>query len=276
MPPADGPAARSDADDSPGALRDLAAELAVEAGRVALAGRRAEPASRDLGGDTKSSATDIVTRFDRAAEESIVSTLARRRPGDGIVGEEGADVAGASGFVWLIDPIDGTTNFVYDLPAWCCSVAVARHGVTLAGAVYVPVLDELYSAALGEGATLDGRPIAPSAETDLARALVATGFSYLPDARRAHAAAVASLIGEVRDIRRMGSAAIDLCSVAAGRVDVYFERGLNPWDMAAGELIAREAGAITSDFVGGPVSPDALVVAAPGVHAAFLHALTAR
>lgn len=273
MPPAEHPAEPSP--EQVAELRELATTLALDAGAVAFAGRRSEPDANDLGSTTKSSQTDIVTRYDRAAEETIVATLRRLRPDDAIVGEEGTDHAGRSGYAWYIDPIDGTTNFVYDQPAWCCSVAVAHHGVTVAGAVYVPALDELYSAGLGLGATCNGRPIHPTGESELIRTLVATGFSYDPDNRRRHAAVIAGLIGDVRDIRRSGSAAVDLCSVAAGRVDVYFERHLNAWDMAAGELIAREAGAITSDFGGDPARPAEMLAAAPGVHAAFL-ALLAR
>jgi myo-inositol-1(or 4)-monophosphatase len=250
-------------------LRELASSLALDAGAVAYAGRRSA-AAHDLGADTKSSLTDVVTAFDRAAEATIVERLQRERPGDAIVGEEGTDQAGTTGYAWYLDPIDGTTNFVYDLPTWCCSVAVAYDGEMLAGAVYVPALDELFSAGLGHGATLNGAPIAPSATTDLGLALVATGFSYAAEARRAHAETIARLIGSVRDIRRMGSAAIDLCFVAAGRVDAYFEGPLNPWDMAAGDLIAREAGAITSDFAGNSVRPEQTLAAAPGLHAAFL------
>lgn len=257
-------------DPDPGSLRDLAASLALDAGAVAFAGRRSSAASGELGSDTKSSLTDVVTAFDRAAEATIVERLRSERPDDAIVGEEGTDQAGTSGLAWFIDPIDGTTNFVYDLPAWCCSVGVARDGEMVAGAVYVPALDELYAAALGHGATCNGRPIGAAATTDLGRALVATGFSYLADNRRAQAGTVARIIGSVRDIRRMGSAAIDLCFVAAGRLDVYYEQYVNAWDIAAGELIAREAGAITTDFVGGPARPGEVLAAAPGVHPAFL------
>lgn len=257
----------------PSALRDLAASMALDAGAVAFAGRRAAAATSDLGRATKSSATDLVTEFDRQAEAAIVERLRRDRPDDAIVGEEGTDQAGTSGYAWYVDPIDGTTSFVYDLPTWCCSVGVALDGEMIAGAVYVPALDELFAAAAGHGATCNGIPITPSPTVDLALALVGTGFSYQADARRRHAEQVARLIGDIRDIRRMGSAAVDLCFVAAGRLDVYFERGLNPWDAAAGELIAREAGAITSDFTGGPARPAEMLAAAPGVHTAFVELL---
>jgi len=252
-------------------LRALCTRLAHEAGTVALRGRRA--AGRHLAGDTKSSRTDVVTEYDRAAEALIVEELRRLRPADAIVGEEGTEDEGTSGYAWFIDPIDGTTNFVYDHAAWACSVGVSRDGEMLAGAVYVPPVDELFSASLGDGATLNGSPIAVSSETDLSLALVGTGFTYRPAGRIAQAKVVAELIGQVRDIRRLGSAAVDLCMVACGRLDVYFERHLNSWDAAAGELIAREAGAITSDFAGNPARPEEMLAAAPGVHGAFLVAL---
>ncbi|MGH9133586.1 MAG: inositol monophosphatase family protein, partial [Ilumatobacteraceae bacterium] len=171
---------------------------------------------------------------------------------------------------WYIDPIDGTTNFVYDLAPWSTSVAVARGGVTIAGAVFVPVADELFAARLGGGATLNDAPIRCSGETDVSLALVATGFAYLPARRTAQAALIARMIANVRDIRRSGSAAVDLCSAAAGRVDAFFEQHLNAWDSAAGELIAREAGCRTSDFRGGGPDPSNLVAAAPGIHAALI------
>ncbi len=253
----------------PSELRALAERLARGAGEIALAGRR----TVELDRATKSSATDLVTQFDRAAEEFVVSQLRSERPNDAIVGEEGTSIAGTSGYEWFVDPIDGTTNYVYDQPAWSCSVAVARDGEMLAGAVYAAPLDELYSASRHQGATRNGAPILVSGADELAQALVGTGFGYDPDQRTAQARVVAGLIGKVRDIRRLGSAAFDLCMVACGRLDAYYERDLNAWDAAAGELIAREAGAITSDFGGGPARPAQLVAAAPGVHAALLAAL---
>lgn len=251
-------------------LRTLAESLARGAGDLALAGRRAAASGGSLGGGTKSTKTDIVTEFDRSAEELIVSALRQLRPDDAIVGEEGTADDGTSGFAWYLDPIDGTTNFVYDQPAWSTSVGVALHGEMVAGAVFIAPLCEMFSAALGEGATLNGHPISVSAESDLALALVGTGFNYRSDLRRHQAERLAGMIAEVRDIRRLGSAAIDLCFVAAGRLDVYFEEHLNSWDAAAGELIAREAGAITSDFSGGKCRPEELVASTPGVHRELL------
>lgn len=242
----------------------LASRLAVQAGELALGGRRA---AQDVGLDqgTKSSATDLVTVFDRAAERCIAEALEDARPDDAIIGEEGTDEAGTSGISWYVDPIDGTTNFVYDLPLWSTSIAAADGDGMLAAAVYVPVLGELFAATRGGGATLDGSPIRCSDREDLALALVATGFAYDAARRRQQAEIVTDLIGRVRDIRRLGSAAIDLCYAAAGRYDAYFETGLNPWDAAAGELIAREAGCRTGDHHGGPPVPGELLVATPAI-----------
>lgn len=247
-------------------LRRLAEELARAAGELALEGRRGLGPGRRARHDTKSSATDPVTEFDRAAERLLVDELSRRRPDDELVGEEGARRPGSSGLAWHLDPIDGTANFVYDLPAWCSSVAVVDEHGSLAGAVFVPVTGELFSAARGAGATLDGQPIRSSDATELEQALVATGFSYLPERRRRQAELIAELVPHVRDIRRLGSAAIDLCLVAAGRVDAYYERHLNSWDLAAGVLIAAEAGAATSDLAGGPASSEITVAASRGIH----------
>jgi myo-inositol-1(or 4)-monophosphatase len=254
-------------------LRALAVELARKGGEIALAGRRAASNLAALGGSTKSSATDLVTQYDRAAEGAIVDTLRQRRPGDAIVGEEGTADDGDSGYAWYIDPIDGTTSFVYDQPTWSCSVAVAHAGAVVAGAVFLPVLGEMFSAGAGAGATCNDHPIAASGTDQLELALIATGFSYHADVRRQQATRLAGMIGEIRDVRRTGSAAVDLCFVAAGRVDAYFEIGLNAWDSAAGELIAREAGAITSDFEGRASRPEQMLAAAPGVHAALLELL---
>jgi myo-inositol-1(or 4)-monophosphatase len=242
-------------------LLDLAVGRARAAGDAALAGRRASAVSAA----TKSTATDLVTAFDKAAERTIVEGLAAARPDDGIVGEEGTNRAGTSGVEWFVDPIDGTTNFVYDLPAWTTSIAAADATGMLVGVVYAPALGELFAGERGGGATLNDRPIRASACTDLALALVGTGFAYDAARRQAQAAIVAELIGDVRDIRRLGSAALDLCFVAAGRYDAYFETGLMSWDAAAGELIAREAGCRSGDHHGGPPRPAELLVATPRI-----------
>jgi len=255
-------------------LLELACRLAVEAGDLALSSRRGLDTTA-LGTATKSTTTDLVTDLDRAAERLVVEGIRAARPDDAVVGEEGTERAGTSGISWFVDPIDGTTNFVYGVPAWSTSVAAADDGGALVGAVYAPAIGELFAATRGGGATLDGEPIACSGLTDLSRALVATGFSYRPQRRREQAAVVEHLIGDVRDIRRLGSAALDLCYVAAGRFDAYFETGLNAWDMAAGELIAREAGCRVGNFAGGPFVPDEVLAATPGIFDGLSKLLTA-
>jgi myo-inositol-1(or 4)-monophosphatase len=244
-------------------LATLAGDLARDAGRVVVEMRSSVVGSAT----TKSSPTDPVTEADKAAEAIVVGGIERARPDDGIVGEEGTDRSGTSGLVWYIDPIDGTTNYLYDIPAYSVSIAVGEQGGPIrCGAVYNPVADELFEATAGGGATLNGRPIGVAAQTDLAAALVATGFGYRAERRRAQAAVVAELLPTVRDIRRMGSAALDLCWVACGRFDAYYEGGLNRLDFAAGWLIAAEAGAVCDDLRGGPPSTGFLVASAPGVH----------
>ncbi|MCU1365207.1 MAG: inositol monophosphatase [Ilumatobacteraceae bacterium] len=242
-------------------LRRLAEDLAVRAGTMVFEARRAGTGTID----TKSTPTDMVTEHDRASEQLIVGAIRTARPDDAIIGEEGTADAGTSGIQWLIDPIDGTTNFMYGLPGYAVSIAAVDEHGSLAGAVYVPATRELFSAARGEGATLDGAPIHCSTTTDLGQALVATGFNYSRDVRVVQAARIARMIGEIRDIRRLGAAAPDLCSVAAGRVDAYFEEGLGAWDLAAGVLIASEAGCITGDFTGGRVRPAEVLVANPAL-----------
>jgi myo-inositol-1(or 4)-monophosphatase len=250
-------------------LLELACELATLGGTMAADGWRQDVAvgtsRRTMAAATKSSLTDVVTRHDRAAEASIVATLAQRRPDDAIVGEEGTQRAGNSGLSWYLDPIDGTTNFLYGFPLWSTSVGVADPDGSVAGAVFVPATGELFAAARGRGATRNGEPIRASTESDPALALVATGFAYLPSRRADQGRRMASLLPQVRDVRRGGSAAIDLCYAAAGIVDAYFEDGLNSWDVAAGELIAREAGCRTGDFSGGPARPEQLLAAPPGL-----------
>lgn len=258
-------------------LRELCVGYVRAAGVLAREGRIAARDGGGLGEFTKSTATDMVTRFDRAAEEVIVAAIRSDRPDDAIIGEEGADQPGTTGLAWHVDPIDGTTNFVYDLPTWACSVGVTFDGVGVAGAVYAPMVDELYAASIepdgAATATLNGRPISASTATDPALALVATGFAYRAETRAAQARRFAFLAGELRDIRRFGAASYDLCLVASGRVDAYYETGLNSWDMVAGDVICRAAGARTSDWSGGPVRPAELLAAAPGLHQALLDLL---
>lgn len=239
----------------------IASELAQAAGDMALAGRKA--GLRNV--QTKSTATDMVTEFDRASEKLIVEGLRERRPLDAIVGEEGASVTGTSGITWYIDPIDGTTNFLYDLPAWAVSIGAQDSNGPLAGVVYVPALGEMFSATRGGGAFLNNSPIRCNSISDISQALVCTGFSYSSDQRTIQANRVAQFIHQIRDIRRAGAAAIDLCFVACGRIDAYFEENLHQWDISAGILIAHEAGCRSGDFSGNQARPEEILTSAPAI-----------
>ena len=250
---------------SPGALVALARDVARQAGAVLLRATGTE-ARRGLaaGATRKSSRTDLATDADRASEALVRKAISAERPDDTILGEEEGETAGRSGLTWIVDPLDGTTNFVYGFPAWAVSIAVAdRHGA-LAGVVHDPLRDETFEATRGGGAFLDGHRLALGAPPPLAEALVATGFGYDADRRRRQAALLPRVVPAVRDIRRAGAAALDLCWVGAGRLDAYYEAGLKPWDRAAGLLVAAEAGAGHVEL-DGPVDVPTLVVAAPGL-----------
>jgi myo-inositol-1(or 4)-monophosphatase len=214
---------------------------------------------------TKSSATDMVTEMDRAAEQLIVGRLLGARPDDGVLGEEGSDRTGTSGVRWIVDPLDGTTNYVYRHPGVAVSIAAEVAGVVEAGVVMDVVTGDAFRAVRGAGATRNREPISVSNETDLGRALVATGFGYQPDQRRHQGRVLAQVLPEIRDIRRMGSAALDLCSVAMGRVDAFYEFTLSPWDWAAGALIAAEAGAVVVALDGAPPLRAPLLAATPAL-----------
>jgi myo-inositol-1(or 4)-monophosphatase len=265
-------------------LLALARDIAVRASEFALDARRAGVSVAA----TKSTPTDVVTAVDRDTEALIRSLILESRPDDGIVGEEGAAHVGTSGLDWVVDPIDGTVNFLYGIPAWSVSIAVAERtgsdaaagprrieGTTLAGVVVNPVSGELFEASLGGGARSMGHPLAVNTGVPLGQALVATGFAYASDLRRAQADVLRGVLPEVRDIRRIGSAALDLAAVAAGRVDAYYERGLNSWDQAAGALIAREAGARVGGVQGGREDSELVVAAAPDLYDAFAALLRA-
>lgn len=242
-------------------LADLAHEVAVTvAERLRVAVDRADHVT-----ETKSSPTDLVTETDRATESAIVEQILARRPDDGILGEEGGRHPGTSGVTWIIDPIDGTTNFFYGLAGFNTSIAAAIDGEVVAGVVADPIRREIYRATLGDGATCNGAAIHASPLDDLSLALIGTGFSYQPERRVAQAGVLTGLIDSVRDIRRLGAAALDLCLVAAGRLDGYYESGLQPWDLAAGSLIAREAGARVGDLDGGAASHHLTVAGGPAV-----------
>lgn len=242
-------------------LGEIACRLATEAGQVAIDMADSARASTS----TKSSSVDVVTAADRAAEALIVAGLLAARPDDGILGEEGASHVGPSPVVWHVDPIDGTTNYVYDIPAFSVSIAAEYDGELVAGAVYHPSRDMLYRAVAGQGAWRNDIALTTTSKDDLSTSLVATGFSYLADRRRRQAEVLIDLLPAVRDIRRFGSAALDLCAVAVGEVDAYYERGLNRWDLAAGTLIASEAGAIVENLRGGPPGDDFVLAAGPNL-----------
>jgi myo-inositol-1(or 4)-monophosphatase len=253
-------------DAPPSDLLALAREAARRAGDLLRDGRPADLAVAA----TKSSPIDVVTEMDIAAEKLITDVISGRRPQDGFLGEEGAATEGTSGVRWVIDPLDGTVNYLYGLPTWSVSIAAERDGETVAGVVAAPMRGETYYAVRGGGAWATGpwegerrlacRPTAP-----LDQALVSTGFNYVSEVRTHQAEVARRLIPLLRDIRRSGSAAIDLCDLAAGRLDGYYERGLNAWDVAAGDLIAREAGAVTGGRPGERPSRDLTVAATPGV-----------
>lgn len=230
-------------------LLDLACQVADDA--AALVNRQRRGGVRVA--DTKTSTVDIVTATDQAAEKLIQDRLFAARPDDGFLGEEGGSSTSTSGVTWIVDPIDGTVNFLYGIPQYAVSIAASIDDTVVAGVVVNVVTGERFSATLGGGARCDGEPLEVRAPTALAESLVLTGFSYLAEIRALQAAAVARLLPEVRDIRRLGSAALDLCGIAAGRADAYVEEGLNPWDLAAGGLVAAEAGATvaTEPGVGG-------------------------
>jgi myo-inositol-1(or 4)-monophosphatase len=248
-------------------LVELATRIALSAGELIREGL-----NRPRVLDTKSSGTDLVTEMDKAAEELIVSMIHAERPDDGLLGEEGTSQPGSSGVRWVIDPIDGTTNYVYRHPFFSVSIGVERNGVTVAGAVAIPMLNEIYTATLHGGAFRNGERIGVSSETAVSKALVGTGFAYMPQFRAIQGERVSRLLPQIREIRRGGSAAIDLCFVADGRLDAYYEDGLNPWDECAGLLIAQEAGA---RFARIPLNREVLVVGCPGTFDQLIALLSA-
>lgn len=255
---------------SPASLAKIASDIARVAGSRIVELRRQGVSVAAA----KSSAIDIVTEADREAERLISEALREARPDDAIFGEEGTGIEGTSGVTWVIDPIDGTVNYLYDIPYYNVSVAATVPDPTafadgrraIAGAVYNPSSDEMFEAYAGGGARLNGTPITPTGNTELATSLVATGFGYTVERRTLQAELAARLIPAVRDIRRMGSAAGDLCMVACGRIDAYYELGLQPWDYAAGALIATEAGLqILGSPDGAAPGEPFMFVAAPGL-----------
>ncbi len=252
-------------------LLEAASTLARRAGIMALIGRRGGLSEVE----SKSSITDMVTEFDRASELLVCEGLLRSRPDDTIVGEEGASHTGSSGITWFIDPIDGTTNFLYSLPNWSVSIGATDEHGALVGAVYIPAIDEMFTAVRGGGAKLNDSPIHCTTTSDLSRALVGTGFSYSAARRTIQSQRVSRMIHLVRDVRRFGAASIDLCYVACGRLDAYFEENLAPWDIVAGELIAREAGCRSGNFAGQEVTAAQVLVSAPALFDELVTLITA-
>jgi myo-inositol-1(or 4)-monophosphatase len=254
----------------------LAMKIASGAGKLLL------DRPDDLGVTTKSTATDVVTLMDQRAEAFIVAELSTHRPDDAILGEEGANKSGTSGFQWVIDPIDGTVNYLHKVPHWCVSIGLMEEstGLAMAGVVYVPVLDHMYISSRGLGAWVvdAGKPreLKVSDCSELSQALMGTGFGYSNTRRASQARVLQEVLPKVADIRRLGSCAIDLCLVAEGVLDGYYERGVNAWDHAAGELIAREAGALSSGLFGNPIGNDMIVVANPAIHSELVAILEAN
>jgi myo-inositol-1(or 4)-monophosphatase len=256
------------------ALLELARATAEEAAALVGAGRGS--AADQV--DTKSSPVDVVTAVDTASEALIVRRLTEARPDDGVLGEEGAAREGTSGVRWVVDPIDGTVNFLYGLPAYAVSIAAEVDGRAEVGVVLNVATGELFTAVRGQGAWLTAPGAAAvrlhgSAPASLEQALVATGFGYRVEQRRRQGAVVAALLPEVRDIRRHGSAALELCAAAAGRVDAYYELDLKPWDHAAGALVAAEAGLVVTGTAGRPFGEPLAVAAAPTVAQPLLELL---
>ncbi len=257
-------------------LLELAQEAAEAAGKL-LRARLESVAGGVLlatGASSKSSPTDLVTEVDRASEALIVGSLLRARPDDGILGEEGSSRKGSTGVTWIIDPLDGTINYLYGIEEFAVSIAASLGGRNIVGAVHNPMSGEMFAACEGEGATLNGHELKlrPSGRP-LAEALVGTGFAYRAEDRADQARVLATILPHVRDIRRRGSASIDICGVAAGRFDAFYEAWLKPWDFAAGDVIVREAGATITEIEGLVDGSSTVVVAAPGLEGPLVELL---
>jgi len=245
-------------------LLNLAESIALKAGSL-LVNR---PSKFDL--DEKSGVFDFATQMDHESEKLIVSEILAARPDDGLIGEEGANRESKSGVTWVIDPIDGTVNYLYDIPGWCISIAAKDRDGGLAGVVYSPATQSLWKAHRGGGAFLNGNPIKCNDPVALNRALVGSGFAYDLEKRKIQAALIARLLPEIRDLRRLGACAVDMCHVASGSLDAYFEAGVNEWDYAAAGLIATEAGAMISIDKGiWNGEKNMVIVAGPALHPAL-------
>lgn len=252
-------------------LRDLALRFALECAPIPADAQPRVHQARTMATRTKSSEVDLVTELDTATETALIACIRDARPDDGILGEEGASSGGTTGFTWVIDPIDGTVNYFFGSPQWCMSIGIVdADGVPVVGVVHAPALRETYVAARGAGASviIDGEHIdlAPPPEVTLDMALLATGFSYSRERRVAIAQAIAVLAPRVRDFRRAGAAALDICAVAAGRMHGYFERDLKPWDRAAAFVVAHEVGLETA-VIGEREGHELTIVAPPALAA---------
>lgn len=223
----------------------------------------------------KSSARDFATQMDHASEALVVREILAARPGDGIIGEEETARPSTSGITWVIDPIDGTVNYFYDLPGWNISIAAKDGDGVLMGLVYAPTINSLWYATRGGGAFKNGRPISVNDPIPLSSALIGTGFSYDTSRRREQAAFISGLIPKVRDIRRFGAAAVDICHVATGSFDGYFERDLKEWDLAAATLICREAGGVVTGLSGGEPNEEMTIAGGKALHAELMAEIAA-
>ena len=245
-------------------LLALATDVAHEAGT----GLREAFGNLTEGGlaiTAKSTPTDLVSEVDVSTERLIRARLARARPDDAVVGEEGDDRAGSSGLRWVVDPLDGTVNFLFGIPQWCVSIACEDGDGALAGVVFDPMRDETWGATRDGPATLDGTEVRGSRQAQLAPALVATGFGYDAGVRESQARVIARLLPRVRDVRRFGAAALDLAWTAAGRYDAYFERGVKRWDIAAGALLCTRAGLAVRELAPAPPADAGILVAPPAL-----------
>jgi myo-inositol-1(or 4)-monophosphatase len=243
-------------------LLGLAVDLAREAGLLLI---KRFTGGRERALTSKSTPTDLVSEADLASERLIRETISRVRPADGFLGEEGGGDEGTSGITWIVDPLDGTVNFLFSIPQWCVSVAAADDRGSLVGAIFDPCRDELFTAIRDRPPLLNGAPIVASERADLASAMVATGLAYDADVRAAQAEVLARLVPRVRDIRRFGSAALDLAWTAAGRYDAYFERTVKPWDIAAGTLVCEQAGLTVQELPERERLPFGVLAAVPAL-----------
>ena len=245
-------------------LLALATTIARSAGD--LLGKR--PEVFDV--NQKSSAVDFATQMDIASEKLIVDAILAARPNDGIFGEEGSERTGTTGITWVIDPLDGTVNYFYGMPGWNVSIAVKDAEGVQVGVVYAPTINGLWQGVKDGGSTYNGKAIACNDPIALDRALVATGLSYDIAKRTGQAELLSRLIPRIRDIRRNGAAAVDLCMVAMGALDAYYELGTKEWDHAAGGLIAQEAGALVTGRLGGEPNEEMVIAAGPALHAQLI------